>query len=245
MCLQICFESFFVCFSHSKSTSMWCNYVQDVPCSTGIMSDYTVCARCSLKGFYLRHDTLWQKEKMSLVFIKRGIKSLKHKNFCQILFPYYRKYLSLSIEMWNFFPFNFLPAPSTSARTQSTQLATAVPQPFQHWKVEANAARHFRDQDLGEMKEEMTFIRFEVCLRFSLVHSVAWKLAVCFLQWYRRPTWSLLTSPATELAPKGCCGTGTTLGCQGCSTQCLLLDLSSFFFISFISIFINLDNNAT
>lgn len=102
MCLQICFESFFVCFSHSQSTSMWCNYVQDVPCSTGIMSDYTVRACCSLKGFYLRHDTLWQEGKRGLVFIKRGIKSLKHKKFCQILFPHYRKYLS--IEMWNFSP---------------------------------------------------------------------------------------------------------------------------------------------
>lgn len=104
MCLQICFESFFVCFSHSKSTSMWCNYVQDVPCSTGIMSDYTVCACCSSKGFYLRQNTLCQEEKRSLVFIKRGIKRLKHKKFCQILFPYYRKYLPLSTKCETFSP---------------------------------------------------------------------------------------------------------------------------------------------
>lgn len=98
MCLQICFESFFVCFSHSKSTSMWCNYVQDVPCSTGIMSDYTVCACCSSKGFYLKHNTLWQEKKRSLVFIKRH-KKLKTQKNCQNLFPYYRKYSFLSNEM--------------------------------------------------------------------------------------------------------------------------------------------------
>lgn len=67
MCLQICCESFVVCFSHSKSTSMWCNYVQDVPCSTGTMSDYSVCACCSSKGFYLRHSTPCQKEKGALL----------------------------------------------------------------------------------------------------------------------------------------------------------------------------------
>lgn len=117
--------------------------------------------------------------------------------------------------MWNFFPFNFLPAPSNSARTQSTQLATVVPQLFQHWKVEANAARRFRDKHLGEIKEEMTFICFGKHLSLSLVSGVAWKLAVCSVQLYRSPMWSLLTSPATGLAPRGCCGTGTTLGCQG------------------------------
>lgn len=182
MCLQICFESFFVCFSHSKSTSMWCNYVQDVPCSTGIISDYTVCACCSSKGFYLRHNALWQEEKRSLDFIKGGIKSLKHKKFCQILFPYYRKYLSLSREMWTFFPFSFL-APSKSGRTQSTQLATVVPQPFQHWNVEANAARHFRDKHLGEIKGERLSFVWESALVFLWFmvwpENLQWVLCSC------------------------------------------------------------------
>lgn len=68
MCLQICCESILVCFSRSKSASMRCNYVQDVPCSTGIMSDYTVCAYCSSKGFQLRHNTLcWKKGILGMV----------------------------------------------------------------------------------------------------------------------------------------------------------------------------------
>lgn len=87
MCLQICCESFLVCFSRSESTSMWCNYVQDVPCSTGIMSDYIVCAYCSSKGFHPRHNAPCQKKGV-LVFIKRGVLSSKHRKFCQILPSY-------------------------------------------------------------------------------------------------------------------------------------------------------------
>lgn len=62
MCLQICCESILGCFSHSKSTSMRCNHVQDVPCGTGITSDDIVCACYSSKGFHLRHNTLCRKK---------------------------------------------------------------------------------------------------------------------------------------------------------------------------------------